>query len=153
MKAFIERHSVLIQWLSGLGIPVAVIFAGWLISNRIEGAKLDSEYVRLALGVLGKEAKPEEGVTTGLSDEELALRQWAVRLLNRKSPEKFTESEQRAILRIRKPFGGISSYYDYDTATVESYYGYDTDTISSYYGRKLPPKAKKPEPNPSPTSK
>lgn len=38
MNTFFERHSSLIAWLGGLGIPIALIVAGWLIStNRISG--------------------------------------------------------------------------------------------------------------------
>lgn len=104
MNKFLARYSPLIAWLGGLGLPISVIIAGWLITSGTETSKLESEYVRMALGILTSQEKTQNGSPPPLTDEEKALRQWAVRLLNRKSPEKFTEEEQKGLLNIRKPF-------------------------------------------------
>ena len=153
MKAFLERHATLIQWLSGLGIPVAIIFAGWLISNRIEGAKLDSEYVRMALSLLNKEIPKVDGTDVELSAEQIALRQWAVRLLNRKSPEKFTDAEQRALLDTDEPFGDyIGPTWDYTSPTTTYYRDGTSETTGTGKSVKHPGRwVTKPSPSPAPT--
>ncbi|MBD9354385.1 hypothetical protein [Methylomonas albis] len=102
MLRFIKRNSVIIQWLSGLGIPVALIVSSWLVTTSIEQSKVDSDYVRIALNILSTEQKPDDKLgnlnnNPGRSDQ-LALREWAIRLLNKKSPEKFTDEEQKALL-------------------------------------------------------
>jgi hypothetical protein len=108
MEEILKKNKTILQWLAGLGIPVALVFSTWLVSNSIETARLNSEYVRIALTVLSKE-KPKEG---NIDDE--TLRRWAVRLLNRKSPEKFTEEEQRALLKSVQLYGGQTTnpYFD-----------------------------------------
>ena len=155
MNTFLKRHTSLIQWLSGLGIPVAIIFAGWLISNRIEGAKLDSEYVRMALSLLNKEIPKVDGKDTELSAEQIALRMWAVRLLNRKSPEKFTDAEQRAILDTDEPFGDyIGPTYDYYGGGSTKYYSDGTSETTQGTSRMVKKPGRwvtKPSPSPAPT--
>jgi hypothetical protein len=104
----------LIGWLSGLGIPMAVIFASWLITQSMETAKLESEYVRMALAILSKERVVDDKTheMKSPSEDEMALRRWAVRLLNRKSPEKFSKEEQQAILNSTKsPFAIGNTFY------------------------------------------
>jgi hypothetical protein len=108
LKTFFERHSSLVAWLGGLGIPIALISSGWLISTNTEGSKLQSEYVRIALNILTAQDRVSDGKREPLTKEQIALRQWAVRLLNRQSPEKFTEEEQKALLMVRNPLGSIS---------------------------------------------
>jgi YD repeat-containing protein len=116
MIKFLERHTTLISWLSGLGIPMALVFASWLITNGMESAKLESEYVRIALGILSKEHlqsdKGEEPKAP--TEDEMALRRWAVRLLNRKSPEKFSAEEQQAILNSKRSPFALNLEYHYD---------------------------------------
>jgi len=109
MNNFLQRNSALIAWLGGLGIPFAVIVVGWLITSSIETSKLESEYVRMALGILTAHEKTSDGKLLPLTDDEKVLRQWAIRLLNRKAPEKFTEEEQKALLTVGSPFGSLSS--------------------------------------------
>lgn len=94
MREFINKYDKLIQWLAGFGIPVAVILSSWLITTSIERTKIDSEYVRIALSILAVEKKPDED----FKSDQIALRKWAIRLLNNKSPEKFTDEEQKALL-------------------------------------------------------
>ena len=109
MNNFLQRNSSLIAWLGGLGIPFAVIVVGWLITSSIETSKLESEYVRMALGILTAHEKTADGKLLPLTDDEKVLRQWAIRLLNRKAPEKFTEEEQKALLTVGSPFGSLST--------------------------------------------
>jgi hypothetical protein len=101
MKEFIKRNSPMFSWLSGLGIPIAIVVTGWLITTSIENAKLDSEYVKIALSILSSKTKTADGKIAPFTAEEKTLREWAVRLLNRKSPEKFSENEQKALLEIQ----------------------------------------------------
>jgi hypothetical protein len=141
MNTFFERHSSLIAWLGGLGIPIALIAAGWLISTNTESSKLESEYVRMALSILTAQDRVSDGKRPPLTNEEIALRQWAVRLLNRQSPEKFTEEEQKALLTVRNPFGSLS-VEDQETATILlGVYRYFTKTLNE-----------KTTKNPSPTA-
>lgn len=103
MRTFIRRYDYLIQWLAGLGIPVALVLSSWLITTSIERTKVDSEYVRIALSILTAEQNPDTKTkgnddATSQSKYQLALRKWAIRLLNKKSPESFTDEEQEALL-------------------------------------------------------
>eukprot|EP01031_Cornospumella_fuschlensis_P010374 gene10374-12717_t len=108
MTTFLRRHTALFSWLAGIGIPAAVILTGWLVTTSLERSKTQTEYVRIALGILSKTPpqsaaaadpanKPE---ANRFAEEEMALRKWAVRLLNQSSPEKFNEEEQQALLRV-----------------------------------------------------
>ncbi|MBX3658951.1 MAG: BamA/TamA family outer membrane protein [Ramlibacter sp.] len=87
----------MIAWLGGLGLPASILLTGWLVTTRIEDSKLDSEYVKIALGILSTQTKDKDGVLIEPTQEDAVLRLWAVRLLNRKSPEKFTKEEQEAL--------------------------------------------------------
>jgi hypothetical protein len=102
LKQFLERNANMISWISGIGIPGALIFVGWLALGSVERSKLDSEYVRIALNVLSAKptGKPDSEGMPAPTEDEMALRKWAVRLLNGKSPEKFSTEEQSALLRI-----------------------------------------------------
>ena len=154
MKAWLERHTMLIQWLSGLGFPIAFVLLGWIVSRGIESARLECEYVRMALGVLAKEPKATETTNSELPADELALRMWAVRLLNRKAPEPFTASEQKALLDSSEPFGDyIGPTYNYTSPT--SWYDRDgrrIKTTGEGKSEKIPGRwDKKPPLSPAPT--
>lgn len=95
---YLKRHDEIIQWISGLGIPIAIGFSSWLITTSIESAKIDSEYVKIALNILANDQKNNSGNNNGTNQDQLALKNWAVRLLNKKSPEKFNAEEQTALL-------------------------------------------------------
>ena len=110
MRTFIQRNETIISWLSGLGIPLAIVLAGWIVTSGTEGSKIESEYVKMALGILSAEKKDSSGKVLELTDDEKALRQWAVRLLNRQAPEKFTEDEQKALLTVRHPLGTMTPH-------------------------------------------
>jgi hypothetical protein len=97
MNKLLSIHASMIAWLAGIGIPVSMIFTGWLITSTIESSKLDSEYVKVALGVLAAKEKQADGKPAELTTEDKALRRWAVRLLNKKSPEPFSKDEQEAL--------------------------------------------------------
>lgn len=95
-------------WVSTLAIPLAILIAGQSITSSIEASKLDSEYVKIALGVISADVAKlgdsgGEFKLAPASEEQLAMRRWAIRLLNRKAPEKLTDTEQTALLRLRKP--------------------------------------------------
>jgi hypothetical protein len=99
MHTILNKNAPLIAWLAGIGIPISIMLAGWLITSTIESSKLDSEYVKIALGILSAKEKQADGKPVELTAEEKVLRQWAVRLLNKKSPESFTKEEQEALLQ------------------------------------------------------
>jgi hypothetical protein len=92
MISFLKRHETIIQWIAGIGIPFSIILSSWLITASFERSKLDSDYVKIALGVLVSDKN--EGA---LTPHTKALRGWAIRLLNAKSPVKFTQAEQGAL--------------------------------------------------------
>ncbi|MCX7096755.1 MAG: hypothetical protein NTV43_02485 [Methylococcales bacterium] len=98
MFDLLRRNDILIQWLAGIGIPVALVFSSWLITTSSERTKVDSEYVRIALSILATEQKSDDNA---IRNDQLALRRWAIRLLNKKSPEKFTDEEQNALLKMQ----------------------------------------------------
>ena len=120
METHLTRNATIIGWLAGIGIPLAIVFAGWLITTSIETSKLDSEYVKIALGVLAAKEKSADGKLVESTADEKVLKQWAVRLLNKKSPEKFTKEEQDALLQSPgimraewiSPFGPIQMRMD-----------------------------------------
>ena len=103
MKTFLQDHSHYVGWLAGLGLPLAVLLAGWLVTTSIESSKLESEYVKMALTILSSQRKDADGKVQDPTKDELALRRWAVRLLNKQSPEKFTAEEQAALIAAPTP--------------------------------------------------
>jgi len=103
MRTFLENLSPYVGWLGGLGVPLAILISGWLITSSIESSKLESEYVKMALTILSTQRKDADGKVLTPTPDELALRQWAVRLLNKQSPEKFLSAEQAALLKAPTP--------------------------------------------------
>ncbi len=93
--------------MAGIGIPAAIIIASWLITGSIERAKNDTEYVKIALGILAT----DKGQAEPTSDVK-ALRGWAVRLLDEKSPIKFTKSEGAALLESGIPRNAVGAMLD-----------------------------------------
>ena len=86
--SFIKKS---IAWLATVGLlPASITVSSWLVTSSIERSKLDAEYVKIAIAIL---ATPDKDGNTS----QVALRSWAVRLLNAKSPEKFTYPEQVAL--------------------------------------------------------
>jgi hypothetical protein len=70
----------------------------------------------MALGILTAHQKRPDGTLPPLTDDEKVLRRWAVRLLDRQAPEKFTLEEQRALLAVTQPFGQLSAQEQADEA-------------------------------------
>lgn len=105
MKNFLRDNSNIISWLSGLGIPVAIVLTGWLVTSTTESSRIDTEYVRIALSILNSDNRKQTDTDRPFTEDERVLRQWAVRLLEQKSPEKFSDAERQALLEIRRPFG------------------------------------------------
>ena len=101
IMSFFERHSNVIQWISGLGLPIAIVISSWFVSTSVEKTKVDSDYVRLAVGILSNDLADDENkisAFSGISRERKAMRQWAIRVLDAKSPVKFTEDEKKAFV-------------------------------------------------------
>ncbi len=143
MKGFLSRHSELLTWLAGIGIPLALVIAvplsTFFVTRSIEGGKLDSEYIRIALGILNKDGtKKSDDFPLDYSAEEMALRRWAVRLLNQKSPEKFSTDEQHALLKVGTFYTkdgavwthNVDGSWDVTSPTYNFGFGYDFTTKS-----------------------
>jgi len=94
MRDFLNKYEKLIGWFAGIGLPVSIILSSWLITTSLERSKTDSEYVKIALNIL---SAPNDH-DSFLPEDKKALREWAVRLLDEKSPVKFTLIEQKAFL-------------------------------------------------------
>lgn len=94
MKGFVENNNGIIQWISGLGLPVAILLSSWLVSTTVESSKLDTEYVKIAIGILSTENKDDKQ----LSPENEAMRSWAIRVLDSKSPVKLNDEEKLAFI-------------------------------------------------------
>ncbi len=100
LKNFIGKNENIIQWLSGLGLPIALIISSWLVSTSIENTKVDSEYVKLAISILNNDAnKSGTPQTQRATPEKEAMRLWAIRVLDAKSPVKLTEQEKHAFVK------------------------------------------------------
>jgi hypothetical protein len=103
MLILLKKYDPLIKFIASLGLPIALAFSGWLVTSSIENSKVDSQYVQIALNILATEYKPDSQVNNAeasiMGSNQLALRRWAIRLLNKKSPERFTEEEQTALLK------------------------------------------------------
>ncbi|MEQ1767096.1 MAG: hypothetical protein ABL859_06665 [Methylotenera sp.] len=97
MKDHIDRNAAIIGWLSGIGIPLSILLAGWLVSSTVESSKIDYEYVKIAISILASDNSQSD--SKNIQDDEVAMRKWAIRLLNEKSPEKLTKAEQEALMR------------------------------------------------------
>jgi hypothetical protein len=92
-------NSNALKWATIAGIPLAIAFCGWLVTGSIERSKLDTEYIRIAIGILGSEINSEKTTekvanrTAEQVNDEKLLRAWAGRVLIEKSPVAFTEKE------------------------------------------------------------
>ncbi|HFQ5355542.1 TPA: hypothetical protein ACGVAX_002752 [Vibrio vulnificus] len=93
MKKMLSQYGDLIQWLTGLGLPISLIISSWLISTSVETTKINSGYVKLAVDILANDKLDEP-----MSDKDIAIRQWALRIIDEKSPVKLTEEEKEAIV-------------------------------------------------------
>jgi hypothetical protein len=103
------KQDKLLAWLAGLGLPLSIAFVGWLVTTTIESSKLDSEYVKIALGILAAQTKDKDGKLIEPTSEELALKNWAVRLLDLRSPEKFSSDEKLALISQKQRLLGSSA--------------------------------------------
>lgn len=100
MKSFLGKNENIIQWLSGLGLPIALIISSWLVSTSIENTKVDTEYVKIAISILSNDVNTSDTPQTqqATPDKE-AMRLWAIRVLDAKSPVKLTEQEKHAFVK------------------------------------------------------
>lgn len=100
MKKFLKENERIIQWLSGLGFPIALVLSSWLVSSSIENTKVDSDYVKLAISILNSDAGiTDSGQKEAVTSEKEAMRGWAIRVLDEKSPVKLTEKEKQAFVK------------------------------------------------------
>lgn len=141
MKKFLENHNTLLQWLSGLGIPFAILLCGWWVLGSNESAKLNSEYVRIALGLLSKPVEYKDGVAKAPTTEDLALKRWAIRLLDSKSPEAFRDDEKKVLLDSPEP---LLLYPTYDSSYPYTYdaLGNRVNPANGFFRSGPPPNAK-----------
>lgn len=100
MEKFLKENERIIQWLSGLGFPIALVLSSWLVSSSIENTKVDSDYVKLAISILNSDAGiTDSGQKEAVTSEKEAMRGWAIRVLDEKSPVKLTEKEKQAFVK------------------------------------------------------
>lgn len=99
MFRFFSSENRVFNFLSGIGIPVAIIFSSWIVSSSLAKAKIDAEYVQIAVNIL--QQPPNDGFQDSRFDdtkEKLALRQWAIQLLSDKSPVPMTNETKSSLL-------------------------------------------------------
>ena len=92
MNQGLSKHEKLIAWISGLGVPIALMISSSIVSTSIETTKVDSEYVKIAINILSNGNQKE------ITPEDKAVRSWAIRVLDSKSPVKFSEEEKKAFI-------------------------------------------------------
>ncbi|QPG06524.1 hypothetical protein IT774_04955 [Salinimonas marina] len=100
LKKFLANNENIIQWLAGFGLPIALIISSWLVSTSIENTKVDTEYVKIAVSILSKDTNTSGTLRTlqATTDKE-AMRLWAIRVLDAKSPVKLTRQEKHAFVK------------------------------------------------------
>lgn len=77
--------------------PIALIISSWLISTQIENTKVDAKYVTLAINILNKDvARHTSKQAQENIPEKNAIRSWAIRVLDAKSPVKLNALEKEA---------------------------------------------------------
>lgn len=88
-----ERKSdSIFKWVSSIALPVALAVSTYMVSSSIEESKLSSEYVKIAVSILGQKTYENSDDVDGQE----ALRSWAIRVLNSNSSVKMTKREQDA---------------------------------------------------------
>jgi len=86
VERFYKRTEGTIQILILIAVPVAIYCYGQHVTQAVENAKSQQEYVRIATGILSQKVEP--------ADDQTAIRTWASDVLARYSPVTMT-SEQR----------------------------------------------------------
>jgi len=89
-----KHENSLYKWVTGLALPVVIALSTILITWSMERTKVSSEYVHLAISILS--AEPPEN--TESFEQQYALKQWAVRVLDKNSPVRMTEEEKASML-------------------------------------------------------
>lgn len=84
-------------WMSAIALPLTVAVVGHFVTRSIESARLDSEYVKLAVSVLTVPAQPEK---SGVDQQREDLKRWAVDILNARSPVHLTASSAAGLQRL-----------------------------------------------------
>jgi hypothetical protein len=83
------KESVAYRWFSSIALPVALAASTYFITSSVESSKLNSEYVKISVAILSQE-KPKSDAD---KETQKALKSWAVRVLNSKSPVKMNSQE------------------------------------------------------------
>ena len=78
---------------SMLALPIVLAVGGWWIQNRIAQQETQNQYVQIAVGILS--APPPEKAT----DEQTALRSWAISIVDLYAPVKLTQEGRDALIR------------------------------------------------------
>jgi hypothetical protein len=81
--------------VSVLAVPLILAVGGWWIQDRIAEQGTRSQYVQIAVGILS--TKPPESVT----DEQTALRRWAISIVDLYAPVKLSQEGRDALIRER----------------------------------------------------
>lgn len=81
--------------ISLLAVPLILAVGGWFIQNRIAEQGTRSQYVQIAVGILSTSPR-EKG-----SDEQTALRRWAISVVDLYAPVKLTQEGRDALIRER----------------------------------------------------
>lgn len=132
----LEVFRTLSVAISALAVPVVVAMVGSNVTATIANAELDAEYVSLALNTLSREKPPETDQTA--VDADLALRQWAVLVLQDSSPVPLSEEladdlEQGDVVLQSQDFpdflqsqdfpdfGDLSSVFEAQSSRAETY--------------------------------
>ncbi|EGQ9976238.1 hypothetical protein FWP56_22360 [Vibrio vulnificus] len=103
MNQGLSKHEKLIAWVSGLGVPIALMISSSIVSTSIETTKVDSEYVKIAINILSNGNQKE------MTKEDKAVRSWAIRVLDSKSPVKFSEEEKMAFIDNKVAFPSLDA--------------------------------------------
>jgi len=104
----VEKMYRLFEGTIQLAILLSIPAAAWIysraINSKIEDARTQQEYVRIATGIL---SEPVEAV----NDDE-AIRKWATEVLGRYSPVPLTEEQKLRLISGESKLGGWG-YSDY----------------------------------------
>lgn len=89
------------EWLSlafKAATPIVIAVIGWQVTASIERSKTQAEYVRIALEILQSDSQ-KHSAHQEMTEDQHALRGWAVRVLSHYSPVDMSEEEQSSLMR------------------------------------------------------
>jgi len=86
-----NKPSLVFKFISSIALPAAIALAGYYVSTSIEESKVDSEYVKLSIGILASAKQAD-------TESSQVLRRWAVKVLDKSSPVGLTEKEKLTLI-------------------------------------------------------